>query len=232
MGSIPVSKPRTFRSGRILTHYIALANTNPVIWAIDRGANCSKSATPALRLHSRGMVLVIALSLFIDYFLYGMFFPLAAHSPANLQSEEQFALLYGAYAVSVLLATPLFGYLGDRIGGRVAMLYGLGFVAGAILFFGAASNLSVLLVARFFQGAASAALWTSGLALIATHYVEKRVQMLGYAFTGGTLGSVLGPIASGLLFHAGGYRLPFLVIGILVAIDAALIQLFFPLREN
>lgn len=194
------------------------------------GSGSSKSATPALPFQSRGMVLVIALSLFIDYFLYGMFFPLAAHSPAKLQSEEQFALLYGAYAVSVLLATPLFGFLGDHIGGRVAMLYGLGLVAGAILLFGVASNLSVLLVARLFQGAASAALWTSGLALIATHYVEKRVQMLGYAFTGGTLGSVLGPIAGGVLFRAGGYRLPFLIIGILVAIDAALIFFVLPAK--
>ena len=183
---------------------------------------------PALRLHTRTTVAVIASSLFIDYFLYGIFFPLAAHSPANLQREDQFALLYGAYAVSVLLATPLFGYLGDRIGGRATMLYGLGFAACSILFFGAGSNLLVLLVARFFQGAASAALWTSGLALIATHYVEKRVQMLGYAFTGGTLGSVLGPIASGLLFHVGGYRLPFFVTGSLVAIDAALITALLP----
>lgn len=77
------------------------------------------------RFHSRAMVAVIASSLFIDYFLYGIFFPLAAHSPAKLHSEEQFALLYGAYGVSVLLVTPLFGYLGDRIGGRATMLYGL-----------------------------------------------------------------------------------------------------------
>jgi len=176
------------------------------------------------------MVAVIASSLFIDYFLYGILFPLAAHSPAKLQSEEQFALLYGAYAVSVLLATPLFAYLGDRIGGRATMLYGLALIACAILSFGVAPSLPVLVLARLFQGAASAALWTSGLALIATHYVEKRVEMLGYAFAGGTLGSVLGPTAGGLLFHAGGYRLPFLVTGILVVIDAALIAILLPAR--
>jgi MFS transporter, DHA1 family, solute carrier family 18 (vesicular amine transporter), member 1/2 len=176
------------------------------------------------------MVAVIASSLFIDYFLYGIFFPLAAHSPARLQSEEQFALLYGAYAVSVLLVTPLFGYLGDRIGGRATMLYGLALAACAIALFALASTLSVLLLARLFQGAASAALWTSGLALIATHYVEKRVEMLGYAFAGGTFGSVLGPIAGGALLHAGGYKLPFLITAILVVINAALIVLFLPAK--
>lgn len=181
--------------------------------------------------YSAAMVVVIACSLFTDYFLYGIFFPLAPHSPANLQGEEQFALLYGAYAISVLLVTPVFGYLGDRIGGRATMFYGLALAGCSTLLFGVAPNFSVLLVARFFQGAASAALWTSGLALIATHFAEKRVQMLGYAFTGGTFGSVIGPIAGGWLFHTGGYRLPFIITGILVAIDATLIAFLLPAKK-
>jgi MFS transporter, DHA1 family, solute carrier family 18 (vesicular amine transporter), member 1/2 len=185
-------------------------------------------APSVVHLQSRAMVGVIAFSLFIDYFLYGIFFPLSAHSPARLQSEEQFALLYGAYAISVLVVTPVFGYLGDRIGGRATMLYGLALEACAILLFALAPNLSVLLLARIFQGAGSAALWTSGLALVAANYVDKRVEMLGYAFAGGTFGSVLGPIAGGALFHFGGYRLPFLITGVLVVAAAALIALFLP----
>ena len=176
--------------------------------------------------HSSVMVVVIACTLFTDYLLYGIFFPLAAHSPAKLEGEEQLAWLYGVYALSVLLVTPLFGYLGDRIGGRATMLYGLALAACAALLFGVASNFSVLLAARLFQGAASAALWTSGLALTARHYVQRRVQMLGYAFTGGTFGSVIGPISGGFLYHLGGYRLPFLITGILIVIDAALIVFF------
>jgi MFS family permease len=186
----------------------------------------------ALGLRSRAMVVVIAFSLFIDYFLYGMLFPLSAHSPAKLQNEGQFAFLYGAYAVSVLVVTPMFGYLGDRIGGRSTMLYGLALSACAILLFAAAPNVSVLLLARIFQGAASAALWTSGLALIAERYVDKRVEMLGYAFTGGTFGSVLGPIAGGALYHFGGYQLPFLITGILVVLAAALIAWLLPPKEG
>lgn len=171
---------------------------------------------------------VIASSLFIDYFLYGILFPLAAHSPARLEGEGQFALLYGAYAMSVLLVTPVFGYLGDRIGGRSTMLCGVALAACAISLFCFASSFPVVLLGKFCQGAASAALWTSGLALIARNYGEKRVEMLGYAFTGGTFGSVIGPIAGGFLYHAGGYRLPFLITGVLVAFDAALIVLILP----
>jgi MFS transporter, DHA1 family, solute carrier family 18 (vesicular amine transporter), member 1/2 len=183
-------------------------------------------------VYSAAMVVVIACSLFTDFFLYGILFPLAAHSPANVQDEGRSALLYGAYAISVLLVTPLFGYFGDRIGGRSTMLCGLALAGCSTLLFGVAPNFSVLLFARFFQGAASAALWTSGLALIATHYAEKRVQMLGYAFTGGTFGSVIGPIAGGWLFHAGGYKLPFIITGVFVAIDAALIAFLLPAKKT
>jgi DHA1 family solute carrier family 18 vesicular amine transporter 1/2 len=174
------------------------------------------------------MVAVIAFSLFLDYFLYGLLFPLVGYSPAGLKGEGHLALLYGVYAISVVLVTPVFGYLGDRIGGRSTMLCGAGLAICAISLLGVASSLSLLLLGKFCQGAASAALWTSGLALIATNYVEKRVVMLGYAFTGGTFGSVTGPIAGGLLHHAGGYRLPFLITGIAFVIAAVLIALLVP----
>src|SRR6202789_167716 len=185
-------------------------------------------ATDALSSHSRAMVAVIAFSLFLDYFLYGLLFPLAAHSPAGLKGEGHLALLYGVYAISVLLVTPVFGYLGDRIGGRSTMMCGAALAVCAVSLLGLAPSLWLLLLGKFCQGAASAALWTSGLALIAENYVEKRVVMLGYAFTGGTFGSVAGPIAGGLLYHAGGYRLPFLTTGVAFAIAAALIARLVP----
>ena len=185
-------------------------------------------ATNTLNSHSRTMVGVIAFSLFLDYFLYGLLFPLVAHSPAGLKGEGHLTMLYGVYAISVLLVTPVFGYLGDRIGGRSTMLCGAGLAICAILLLGTAPSLSLLLLGKFCQGAASAALWTSGLALVATHHVEKRVEMLGYAFTGGTFGSVIGPIAGGLFYRAGGYRLPFIITGVAFAIAAALIALLVP----
>jgi MFS transporter, DHA1 family, solute carrier family 18 (vesicular amine transporter), member 1/2 len=178
--------------------------------------------------HSRAMVGVIAFALFLDYFLYGLLFPLMAHSHAGSKGEGHLALLYGVYAVSVLLVTPVFGYLGDRIGGRSTMFCGVALTICAIWLLAMASSLPLLLLGKFCQGAGSAALWTSGLAMIAMNFVENRVEILGYAFTGGTFGSVTGPIASGLLYRAGGYRLPFLVTGIAFAIAGVLIALVVP----
>ena len=66
-------------------------------------------ATGGARVHSAAMVVVIACSLFTDFFLYGILFPLAAHSPVTVQDEGRSALLFGAFAISVLLVSPLFG---------------------------------------------------------------------------------------------------------------------------
>lgn len=45
--------------------------------------------------------------------------------PIGQPPEERLAWLYDAYALGVLGATPLFGYLGDRLGCRRLMIVGV-----------------------------------------------------------------------------------------------------------
>ncbi len=177
------------------------------------------------------MAAVVAFALFMDYLIYGLLIPLTPYSPAHVTSEEQFGLLYGGYSVGVLLATPLFGYLGDRIGYRRPMIAGVLLSAIALALFSFAPQFYLLLIARLFQGAASAASWTAGLALIAEHYPEKRVEMMGLSLMGSTAGSLLGPVIGGSLYEIGGYGLPFAATGVLVTIDAGL-RIFLLPREQ
>lgn len=166
---------------------------------------------------------VVTYALFVDYLLYGLVVPLTAYSPAHIAGRAQLSWLYGGYAAGVLAATPIFGFLGNRVGAHRIVIAGVVFsgMATLLFWFGAAFYLAFL--ARLFQGAASAASWTAGLALIAEHYVgvEDRVRMMGFAVAGGTAGSVLGPVIGGALYHLGGLALPFFAVSILVAIDAA-----------
>jgi MFS transporter, DHA1 family, solute carrier family 18 (vesicular amine transporter), member 1/2 len=185
----------------------------------------------AERLGHRTVSAVVAFALFMDYLIYGLLIPLTQYSPAHVTSERQFGLLYGAYSLGVLLATPLFGYLGDRIGYRRPMIAGVILSATALALFCFAPQFYLLLLARLFQGAASAASWTAGLALIAEHYREKRVEMMGLSLMGSTAGSLLGPVIGGLLYEIGGYTLPFAATGALVAIDAGLRVFLLP-REH
>lgn len=157
----------------------------------------------------------------MDDLIYGLVIPLTPYSPAT-GSTEQVGLLYGGYSAGILAATPLFGYLGDRIGYRWSMIFGVVLSALTIALFALAANFTLLLLGRLTQGAAASATWTAGLALIAAHYPQKRAEMIGFALMGSTAGSLLGPVIGGALYEAGGYILPFAVTGVLGAIDAGL----------
>jgi DHA1 family solute carrier family 18 vesicular amine transporter 1/2 len=162
---------------------------------------------------------VVAFALFMDYLIYGLIVPLTPYSPVGAMSEDRLGLLYGSYALGVLAATPLFGYLGDYMGYRKPMIAGALLSAMAIVLFWLAPSFALLVVARLFQGAAAAATWTIGLSLIAEHYVQNRVRMMGYALVGSTAGSIVGPIMGGALHQTGGYGLPFAAAGVLAIID-------------
>jgi MFS family permease len=181
---------------------------------------------------SSKIVGVVAFALFMDYLIYGLLIPLTPYSPADSASEEELGLLYSSYSVGALLATPLFGWLGDRIGYRRLIIGGVLLSAAALVLFRFAPHFHLLLVARLFQGAASAASWTAGLALIAEHYPKERVEMMGLALMGSTAGSLLGPLIGGSLYEVGGYALPFAVTAVLVAIDLGLCLFLLPRSQG
>jgi predicted MFS family arabinose efflux permease len=154
----------------------------------------------------------------VDYFIYGVVTSVADHTPDHATGDGQFRLLHSGYAVGVLTAAPLFGYLGARIGLKRSMICGAALLAGAMSLYGIAPGSALLFLAQLLQGAASAATWTAGLSLIAQRHVERRVEMMGYALIGSTLGDGTGA----LLHQIGGNQMPFMVAGALVAIDAGL----------
>jgi multidrug resistance protein len=163
---------------------------------------------------------VVTVALFTDSFLYGLVIPLTPKSPARIEDEWALGVMYGAYAVGLFLTTPIFGVLSDRHGRRRPMIYGVLLQGAATLLFAFATTFGEMFVARTVQGVAAAATWTAGLALVAELFTQKRTQMMGFAMMGSTGGSVLGPLAGGVLFDLSGYGLPFVVAGALLLVDA------------
>jgi MFS family permease len=151
--------------------------------------------------------------------MYGLVVPLTPYSPAKVAGEQQMGILYGAYALGVLLATPVFGHLGDKHGCRTPMLIGVLLISMATLLFAFGTSFYMLVIARACQGASAAASWTAGLALVAEKYHDKRVQMMGFAMVGSTAGSILGPVMGTWFFELGGYLLPFQVAGCFIVLD-------------
>jgi MFS family permease len=181
---------------------------------------------------SRIVVGVVAFALFMDYLIYGVLIPLTPYSPAQATSESELGLVYGFYSIGILAATPIFGWLGDRIGYRALMIWGVALSAAALVLICFARQFPLLLLGRLAQGAAAAASWTAGLALIAEHYPKERVEMMGFALMGSTAGSLLGPVIGGSLYEIGGYTLPFAATGALVAVDAGLCVGLLPRRQT
>src|SRR5215475_207618 len=130
------------------------------------------------RLRPWTIVGLVGLILFLDYLQYGMAVPLVPLAPGS-PGRQQVGVLYGMYAVSVLAVTPVFGAFGDRIGARRTLLCGVILGALSSLCFTIGTPMFILSAAKLCQGAASAASWTAGLALIAEHYRTNRAEMIG-----------------------------------------------------
>lgn len=159
--------------------------------------------------------LCIALSiLFMDTMLYSLIIPLIPYLTKTLNaSSTMIGFLVSSYAIGLLIATPLFGPLSDRIGRKKPILFGLSVLIISTLLFSFAHTMPSLIIARFIQGVAAAANVTASLALIADLFPQKlRGTMMGIAVTGISIGLLLGAPIGGALFDSGGYMMPFLVI--------------------
>jgi MFS family permease len=184
--------------------------------------------TLAKRSSRRSLIAVIALALAVDYLVYGIGMTLTPFSPAGISTDGQLAVLTGAYGLGTLMATPLFGYFGDRFGCRRLIIAGalvLGLTTALLAF---APSFTVMIAGRLLQGVAASATWTAGLALVAEHYSGNRVRMMGYALMGSTAGTVVGPALAGALHAIGGYRLPFFAVMAIIAIDLLALIAFIP----
>lgn len=165
---------------------------------------------------------VVAAAIFTDMLVYGLIVPILPGYASTLgASQSAIGLLFGSYAISLLVTTPFLGILSDRIGRKIPMLAGLFGLAAATLLFAFADNFALLVVARLLQGVSAAATWTAGLALLADMFPsETRGKSMGSALAGMSIGSLVGPPLGGLLFEWGGYKLPFLVAVSFAVLDA------------
>lgn len=180
----------------------------------------------------KSALLVVALAVFTDMLIYGLIVPILPSYAVSLGiSQTEIGLLFSSYAITLLLATPIFGALSDKIGRRSPMLWGLFGLAGATLLFAFAKSFWVLLAARGLQGIAAAITWTSGLALLADLYPpQERGKAMGIALSGQAAGTLLGPTLGGLLYQLGGYQLPFLIATGMALLDGLL--RFFLLQDK
>ena len=135
-----------------------------------------------------------------------------------------------ASGISMAIASPIWGILGDRYGRKPMLVRSM--LGGAItvgLIFFAQSPLE-LVVLRLLQGATSGTV-AAATSLVAAETPRSRVGWsLGVVNSGVALGSAIGPVVGGLLGDVLGLRQVFLVGGLLLL--ASVVPVFLVVRES
>ena len=114
---------------------------------------------------------------------------------ATYQAEWGFSaititVVFGVYAVAVLLSLLVFGALSDHVGRRPVLVTALVIQAGVMLVFAFAGGVDVLLLARVLQGLATgAAVGAIGAGLVDLHPGRGPVANAAGAMTGSATGA-------------------------------------------
>ncbi|KAI8347931.1 major facilitator superfamily domain-containing protein [Mortierella sp. GBAus27b] len=189
-----------------------------------------------LRRSPSFILFTVFLALFVDMATYGIIVPILpfiVSDKANGGATDT-GLLLGVYSIGILMASPLFGVLGDYfVSRRVPMLIGLVVMLISTVLFMVANNFYVFLMARLLQGMAGGSVWTLGLALITDIFPAKTLGVqMGKALIGHTLGLMMGPPLGGILYERGGYRAPFFFVCAITLIDFVCRALIIEEREE
>jgi MFS family permease len=168
-----------------------------VATAVDRPVSVPSGPRGSRRLAPSATLYLLA-SIVIS-FLAGSSAPTPLY--ALYQGEWGFSpitttIVFGSYAVAVLLALLTLGKVSDHIGRRPVLLSAIGAQVIAMVVFATASGVSELLLARVVQGLATgAALGALGAAMLD---VDRERGTLANAVTPG-IGTGLGALVSGLV---------------------------------
>ncbi|KAK9319463.1 major facilitator superfamily domain-containing protein [Lipomyces orientalis] len=177
---------------------------------------------------SQSLILTtVTFAVFIDTFLYGVIIPIAPYvvqyrikvDEANVQRDITYSII--AYAAGLLVGSPIFGYLTDRLQNRRwFMVVGLVALLLSTLLLCLTKTLWLFILGRLFSGLSAAMTWSVGLALITDSFSANQIgKMLGTVSTGMAAGGFLGPLLGGIIYARAGYYSVFAVVFAFVAID-------------
>ena len=158
----------------------------------------------------RRLLVVICATAVVESVFWSALMPLLPTFKAQFGlSKAQVGVLVAMYAVGQCAATIPVGLLATGAGTKRSALAGLMVLAAASVAFGLVDSYRDLLVTRFFQGAAGALCWVSGIAwLVEVAPRERRGEMIGTISGASAAGAVLGPVVGGaaaLIGRAGAF---------------------------
>lgn len=207
-------------------------NTHKLLDTTGQLVDDGTRPAPKGPLPSRATILLLAASVALMQTGYGIVLPIFAKRLGELGAGATvLGLMTLCFALAQFLLSPFAGTLGDRIGRRPLILTALvGEVAANVAFI-FASTPELYVIIRFFQGAVTAGMLPSSLAVVGDTVPDKqRAQWLGIMTGSYGMGFIFGPVLGGFLFDHWGYTAPFSVSACLGSI--ALLLAIFLLPET
>ena len=194
------------------------------------------------RMTARDKAFVVAMcvtlaQLTANYALLATFFPIDMAERG--MSKYMISIVFVAFDIGKLATSLVAGALASRFGRRALLVGGvlLAAVFGGLV--GVVPDLSgghlalmgpLFATARAFQGSGVALAQQSILATLSDTFPDSRGLVMGSAGSMLALGYFVGPPLGGVLYSASGFRLPFLVNGVLMALCALPVLSLHPSR--
>jgi MFS family permease len=193
--------------------------------------------------------LVIFLTILLSTIGFGVCIPvLPLYAEQFGASELVNGLLIGAFSLMVMIASPLWGKLSDRVGRRPVLIFSILGSALGYFIMGWAGSLIWLFVARIVDGASGGNVATAQAYIADITTPEQRSKAMGMIGAAFGLGFVIGPAIGGTLTKPPGWHwlhslmgtnaitwwtqngthLPFYFVGLLCVVNAAMVFKYLP----
>lgn len=130
----------------------------------------------------------------------------------NLYSGLAFAMTF----ISQAIVSPYWGSLADRKGRKLMCMRASGVMAVTIFLTGLSTNVWMIIILRFLQGAFSGYINNATALMAGETPHSKSGWVMTAMMTAGVTGNLVGPLLGGVLSGWFGYRIPFFITGFLM----------------
>lgn len=139
-------------------------------------------------------------------------------------------ILNAAPAVTMAIMAPIWGIISDKYGRKIMLMRAMFFASFIIAGTGLVANVNQLIILRLLQGVFTGTV-TAATILIAANTPKNRLSFaLGFLSSSTFIGQSIGPVIGGVVAEYVGYRVSFIIGGILMFLDFLLV--LFIVKEN
>jgi len=200
--------------------------------ATSGGSEPEEPAASLVDIPYRQKLLVVA-GLTVTLFVATMNQTVVATAAQNIVADiggfDRFVWLFAGFSLAATAAVPIVGKLSDIAGRKHVLIGSVIFFMVTSLAAGFSTNMSQLIVARVFQGAAFAGVMGSVWIIMAALWApSERAKWMGVATVGFTLSGVMGPIFGGIVSDTLSWRWVFFVNIPTGVVSLSLLWIWFP----